>query len=144
MEDGAMYGTYLPSPSMPPSQHTDVPTTQKLQEPLCFQSFIWTLITCLIKSPATWLNAVSSPFPLTRDQRVRLKVLAFQDRDQDHPHGKEMQKSKMAVWGSLTNSCEKKRSESQGEKERYKHLNAEFQRIARRDRKPSSAINAKK
>ena len=32
------------------------------------------------------------------------------DRDQDHPHGKEMQKSKMAVSGSLTNSCEKKRS----------------------------------
>ena len=31
------------------------------------------------------------------------------DRDQDHPHGKEMQKSKMAVWGGLTNSCEKKR-----------------------------------
>ena len=25
--------------------------------------------------------------------------------------GKEMQKSKMAVWGSLTNSCERKRSE---------------------------------
>ena len=32
------------------------------------------------------------------------------DRDQDHPHGKEIQKSKMAVWGGLTNSCEKKRS----------------------------------
>ena len=31
------------------------------------------------------------------------------DRDQDHPQGKEMQKSKMAVWGGLTNSCEKKR-----------------------------------
>ena len=30
-----------------------------------------------------------------------------------HPHGKEMQKSKMAVWGGLTNSCEKKRSEKQ-------------------------------
>ena len=41
----------------------------------------------------------------------------------------------MAVWGSLTNSCEKKRSEKPGEKERYKHLNAEFQRIARRDKK---------
>ena len=26
---------------------------------------------------------------------------------------KEMQKSKMAVWGGLTNSCEKKRSEKQ-------------------------------
>ena len=40
----------------------------------------------------------------------------------------------MAVWGGLTNSCEKKR-ESKGEKERCKHLNAEFQRIARRDKK---------
>ena len=53
-------------------------------------------------------------------------------------------KSKMAVWGGLTNSCEKKRSKKQREKERYKHLNAEFQRIARRDKKDSSAINAKK
>ena len=46
-----------------------------------------------------------------------------------------MQKSKMAVWGGLTNSCEKKVSESKGEKERYTHFNAEFQRIARRDKK---------
>ena len=29
---------------------------------------------------------------------------------------KEMQKSKMAVWGGLTNSCEKKRSEKQRRK----------------------------
>ena len=55
--------------------------------------------------------------------------------DQDHPYGKEMQKSKMAVCGGLTNSCEKKRSKKQREKERYQHLNAEFQRIARRDKK---------
>ena len=41
----------------------------------------------------------------------------------------------MAAWGGLKNSCEKKRSEKQGEKERYKHLKAEFQRIARRDKK---------
>ena len=33
-----------------------------------------------------------------------------------HLHGKEMQKSKMAVWGGLTNSCEKKRSEKQRRK----------------------------
>ena len=39
-----------------------------------------------------------------------------QETDQDHPHGKEMQKSKMAVWGGLTNSCEKKRSENQRRK----------------------------
>ena len=37
----------------------------------------------------------------------------------------------MAVWGGLTKSCEKKRRK----KERYKHLNAEFQRIARRYKK---------
>ena len=41
----------------------------------------------------------------------------------------------MAVWGGLTNSYEKKRRENQGEKERGKHLNAEFQRIARRYKK---------
>ena len=44
-----------------------------------------------------------------------------------------MQKGKMVVWGGLTNSREKKKSK--GEKERYSHLNADFQRIARRDKK---------
>ena len=39
----------------------------------------------------------------------------------------------MAIWGGLTNSCEKKRSERQGEKERYMYLNENIQRIARRD-----------
>ena len=48
-----------------------------------------------------------------------------------------MQKSKIAVWGGLTNSCEKKRREAKTkeEKETHKHLNADFQRIARRDKK---------
>ena len=32
------------------------------------------------------------------------------------PHGKEMHKSKMAVWRGLTNSCEKKESEKQRRK----------------------------
>ena len=54
-------------------------------------------------------------------------------RDQDHPHGKEMQKSKMAVW--LQIAVKIREVKSKGEKERYKHLNAEFQRIARRDKK---------
>jgi len=45
-----------------------------------------------------------------------------------------MQKSKMAVRGGLTKIAVKRREvKSKGEKERYKHLNAEFQRIARRD-----------
>ena len=42
-----------------------------------------------------------------------------------------MQKSKMAVWGAV----KRREAKSQGEKERYKTLNAEFQRIARRDKK---------
>ena len=56
------------------------------------------------------------------------------------PMEKKCKKSKMAVWGGLTNSCEKKRSE----KERYKHLNAEFQRIARRDKKAFLSDQCKK
>ena len=32
------------------------------------------------------------------------------------PMEKEMKKSKMAIWGGLTNSCEKKRSEKQRRK----------------------------
>ena len=40
----------------------------------------------------------------------------------------------MTVWGGLKIAV-KKEVKSKGEKERYKHLNAEFQRIARRDKK---------
>ena len=57
--------------------------------------------------------------------------------DQDHSHEKEMQKDKMIVWGGLTNSCEKKRSEKKGEKERYTHFNEEFQRILKSEKKAS-------
>ena len=46
-----------------------------------------------------------------------------------------MQKSKMAVWGGLQIAVKRREVKSKGEKERYKHLNAEFQRIARRDKK---------
>ena len=45
-----------------------------------------------------------------------------------------MQKGKMLICEGLTNSCEKKRSERQRRKGKT-HLNAEFQRIARRDKK---------
>ena len=50
----------------------------------------------------------------------------------------------MAVGGALTNSCEKKRSEKQRRKGKIFHLNAEFQRIARRDKIAFLVINAKK
>ena len=49
----------------------------------------------------------------------------------------------MAAWGDLTNSCEKREVKSKGEKERYKHLNTEFQRTARRDKKAFFSDHAK-
>ena len=45
---------------------------------------------------------------------------------------------------ALEIAVKRREVKSKGEKERYKHMNAEFQRIARRDKKPSSVINAKK
>ena len=55
-------------------------------------------------------------------------------------------KCKKAKWLSekaLQVAMKRREVKIKGEKERYKHLNAEFQRITRRDKKPSSAINAK-
>src|SRR5574339_252337 len=46
-----------------------------------------------------------------------------------------MQKNKMAVWGGLQIAVKRTEAKSKAEKERHKHLNAEFQRIARRDKK---------
>ena len=56
-------------------------------------------------------------------------------RDPDHPQQKETQKAKMVVLGGLRNGCEKQKSKRQRRKGKYTHLNAEFQRIARRDKK---------
>ena len=41
----------------------------------------------------------------------------------------------MAVWEALQIAVKRREANSKGEKERYKHPNAEFQRIARRDKK---------
>jgi len=47
---------------------------------------------------------------------------------------------------ALQIALKRREVKSKGEKERYKHLNEECHRIARRDKKkkPSSVINAKK
>ena len=41
----------------------------------------------------------------------------------------------MAVWEGLQIAVKRREAKSKGEKERYNHLNAEFQRTARRDKK---------
>ena len=44
-------------------------------------------------------------------------------------------KSKWLSEEALKKAAKRREAKSKGEKERYKHLNAEFQRIARRDKK---------
>ena len=46
-----------------------------------------------------------------------------------------MQKSKWLFEEAIQIAVKRREAKSKGEKERYKHLNAEFQRIARRDKK---------
>ena len=91
------------------------------------------------------------PYDYTVEVRNRFKGLDLIERVPDEPwtevhdigqetgskiipKEKKCKKSKMAVWGGLTNRCEKKRSEKQRRKG-YTYLNAEIQRIARRDKK---------
>ena len=60
------------------------------------------------------------------------------------PQKKKCKKVKWLSEEALQIAMKRREVKGKGEKERYTHLNAEFQRIARRDKKPSSVITAKK
>ena len=51
------------------------------------------------------------------------------------PMGKKCKKAKWLSEEALQITVKRREAKSKGEKERYKHLNARFQRTARRDRK---------
>ena len=51
------------------------------------------------------------------------------------PMEKKCKKAKWLSGEALQIAVKRREAKSKGEKERYKHLNAEFQRIARRDKK---------
>ena len=51
------------------------------------------------------------------------------------PRGKKCKKAKWLSEEALQIAVKRREAEGKGEKERYTHLNAEFQRIARRDKK---------
>ena len=53
-------------------------------------------------------------------------------------------KAKWLSEEALQIAVKRREVKSRGEKKRYKHLNAEFQRIARRDKKAVLSENAKK
>ena len=55
--------------------------------------------------------------------------------DQDHPKKKKSKKAKWLSEEALQIAQKRREVKNKGEKERYTHLNAEFQRIARRDKK---------
>ena len=101
------------------------------------------------------------PYDYTVEVRNRLKGLDLIDRVPDElwnevcdivqetgiktiPMEKKCKKAKWLSEEALQIAVKRREVKSKGEKERNKHLNAEFQRIARRDKKPSSVINAKK
>ena len=51
------------------------------------------------------------------------------------PKKRKHKKAKWLSWKALQMAESKREVKGKGEKERYTHLNAEFQRIARRDKK---------
>ena len=92
------------------------------------------------------------PYDYTVEVRNRFKGLDLIDRVPDElwneirdiveetgikaiPMEKKCKKAKWLSGEALQIAVERREAKSKGVKERYKHLNAEFQRIARRDKK---------
>ena len=92
------------------------------------------------------------PYDYTVEVRNRVKGLDLIDRVPDElwmevhdigqetgiktiPMEKKFKKAKCLSGEALQIAVKRREAKRQGEKERYKHLNAEFQRIARRDKK---------
>ena len=59
------------------------------------------------------------------------------------PKEKKCKKAKWLSGEALQIAVKRREVKSKGEKERYRHLNAEFQRIARRDKKVFFSIQCK-
>ena len=92
------------------------------------------------------------PYDYTVEVKTRFKGLDLIDRVPDElwmevrdivqetgiktiPLEKKCEKAKWLSGEALQIAVKRREAKSKGEKERYKHLNVEFQRIARRDKK---------
>ena len=101
------------------------------------------------------------PYDYTVEVRNRFKGLDLIDRVPDEvwnevhdivqeagiktiPMEKKCKKAKWLSGEALQIAVKRREAQSKGEKERYKHLNAEFQRIARRDKKAFLSDQCKK
>ena len=101
------------------------------------------------------------PYDYTVEVRNRFKGLDLIDRVPDElwnevhdivqetgiktiPMENKCKKAKWLSGEAIQITVKRREAKNKGEKERYKHLNAEFQRIQEEIRKPSSVINAEK
>ena len=66
---------------------------------------------------------------------TEVRDLVYETGIKTIPIEKKCKKAKWLSGEALQVAVKRRKVKSQGEKERYKHLNAEFQRIARRDKK---------
>ena len=74
-----------------------------------------------------------------------MRFMAFYRRQRSRPSPwKRNEKSKCLSEEALQIAVKRREAKGKGEKERYSHLNAEFQRRARRDKKAVFRVNAKK
>ena len=100
------------------------------------------------------------PYNYTVEVRIRFKGLDLIDRVPEElwtevsdiaqeagiktiPKKKKCQEAKWLSEEALQIAVKRKKAKGKGEKERYTHLNAEFQRIARRDKKTSLSDQCK-
>ena len=101
------------------------------------------------------------PYDYTVEMRNKIKGLDLIDRVPDElwtevcdnvqetgiktiPMEKKCKKAKWLSGESLLITVKRREAKSEGEEDRYKHLNAEFQRIARRDKKAFFSDQCKK
>ena len=75
---------------------------------------------------------------------IEVRDIVQKTRIKNIPMEKKCKKAKWLSEEALQIAMKRREVKSKGEKERYKLLNAEFQRIARRDNKAFLTINAKK
>ena len=103
-------------------------------------------------SAFSWQNSISlCPASFLLQGQIRFKGLDLIDREPDElqtevhdivqetginsiPKKKKCKKAKWLSEEALQVAVKRREVKSEGEKERYSHLNAEFQRIARRDK----------
>ena len=76
---------------------------------------------------------------------MEIHAIVYQAGVKTIPKKKKCKKAKWLSEEALEIAVNRREAKGKGEKKRYTYLNAEFQRIARREiRKPSSVINEKK